>query len=146
MAASDRIYSSVESPLMSCRLEQRPDRVERSPTSGRVFLQNCSRVNLTIIYDTHPLSHLDLIVHDIEGKLLPTRHYGTYLFTLFDTFRQLELAPGEIYSHNVSLLRNVEPEITSPGTFDVHAEYAYADRIFRSNVVRVVLKKAHLLD
>lgn len=132
--------------MLTCRLQQRSERDERDPTSGLVQLRNQSRQRLIIEHETHPFEHLDLLVHDLAGNRLPARHYGTCVFTRFGSRYELILEPEEVYQFNVSLLHNVEPRITAPGIFDVQAEYEYADRIIRSNIVRVVLKKEHLQD
>jgi hypothetical protein len=116
--------------LLACRLRHRRGGRGSSPTAGEVEIENISSEAIEIEVTMHPLQYLDLRVTDADGKLVPAPPYGN-IFSPRETSYFLRLAPGEKYTHNVSLLGNIPEERCFPGTYIVQAVYEY-------NGVRVV--------
>ncbi len=72
----------------------------------------------------HPLQYLNLVITDARGDLLPAAPYGN-IFSPREIPAIFRLAPGETYTHNVSLLGTIPEEKQLPGTYTVCAVYEY---------------------
>jgi hypothetical protein len=107
-----------------CRLRRPVGRRESSPTAGEVEIENVSPDAIEIQVAMHPLQYLDLLIRDAAGAFVPAAPYG-HLFSPRETPYVLRLAPGEKYTHNVSLLGTVPEAEQLPGTYSVQAVYEY---------------------
>jgi hypothetical protein len=126
---------------LACRLRHRPGRRGPSPTAGEVEIENISQEEICIEVTMHPLQYLDLAITDAAGAPLPTRPYGN-IFSPRETPYLLRLAPGEKYTHNVSLLGNVAAEKQLPGAYTVQAVYEHNGLRAVSEPVSVCLPPA----
>jgi hypothetical protein len=109
---------------IACRLRHRLERRESSPTAGEIELENLSSDVIEIEVTMHPLQYLDLVITDAAGARVPARPYG-HIFSPRETPYIFRLAPGEKYTHNVSLLGNISEEKQLPGIYTVRARYEY---------------------
>ncbi len=107
-----------------CRLRHRVGRRGPSPTAGEVELENVTDGPVEIEVFMHPLQYLDLTVTDSAGATVSTHPYG-HFFSPRETPYFLRLAPGEKYTHTVSLLGTVPEDKWLPGTYTVWAVYEY---------------------
>jgi hypothetical protein len=89
-----------------------------------VEIENISPDVIEIEVTMHPLQYLDLVIRDAAGDLVPAPPYG-HIFSPRETPYLFRLAPGEKYTHSVSLLGNVPADRQLPGTYTVRAEYEY---------------------
>lgn len=64
------------------------------------------------------------MVTDSEGTVVSKRHYAD-IFSPPGEICTLRLAPGEKYTHNVSLLGNVPVVKRQPGYYTIRAVYEY---------------------
>src|ERR1700693_1476228 len=92
-----------------CRLRHRVGRGGPSPTAGEVEVDKATNETSDINYDSPPLQYFDLVVFDSGGAAVSTRPYSNVFSPLGGT-STLRLAPGEKYTHNVSLMGNVPEE------------------------------------
>jgi hypothetical protein len=90
-----------------------------------VEIENVSSDVIEIEVTMHPLQYLNLVIRDAAGDLVPAPPYG-HIFSPRETPYFFRLAPGEKYTHNVSLLGLIPPEEQLPGTYTVRAVYEYA--------------------
>jgi hypothetical protein len=109
---------------VACRLRHRIGRPGSSPTAGEVEIENVSPDIIEIEVTMHPLQYLNLVITDAAGDLVHAPPYGD-AFSPRESPYILRLAPGEKYTHNVSLLGNVPEEARLSGTFTVRAVYEY---------------------
>jgi len=109
---------------IACRLRHRVGRRGSSPTAGEVEIENISPAVIEIEVGMHPLQYLDLVIKNATGKIVPGAPYG-HLFSPRDVPYILRLAPGEKYTHNVSLLGTVAESDQLPGVYSVQAVYEY---------------------
>lgn len=107
-----------------CRLRHRLGRRESSPTAGEVEIENVSSDAIEMEVTMHPLQYLNLVITDAAGDLVSAAPYGN-IFSPREIPYLLRLAPGEKYTHNVSLLGTVAEENQLAGTYTVHAVYEY---------------------
>jgi hypothetical protein len=109
---------------LTCRLRHRLERRGRSPSAGEVEIENVSADAIEIAAPMHPLQYLDLVITDAAGNLVPAEPYGN-IFSPREIPYLVRLAPGEKYTHVVSLLGTVPEEKLLPGTYTVRAVYEY---------------------
>ena len=109
---------------LACRLRHRLGRRRPSPAAGEVEIENISRDVVEIEVTMHPLQHLRLEVTNALGHPVPAAPYG-HLFSPREAPSLLRLAPGEKYTHPVSLLGTIPEEQQSPGTYTVRAVYEH---------------------
>ncbi len=109
---------------LACRLRHRVGRRGPSPTAGEVEIENVSRDVVEIEVTMHPLQYLRLEITNALGDPVPAAPYG-HLFSPREAPTLLRLAPGEKYTHPVSLLGTVAEEKQSAGTYTVQAIYEY---------------------
>jgi hypothetical protein len=107
---------------LACRLRQRLGRPGGSPTAGEVEIENVSPDVIEIQVTMHPLQYLNLVITDPMGNLVPAPPYGD-MFSPRETPYAFRLAPGEKYTHNVSLLGNVPEDKRLAGSYRVRAIY-----------------------
>jgi hypothetical protein len=105
-------------------LRRREGRRGVSPTAGEVEIENVSPNVVEIKGTMHPLQYLNLVILDERGRPVPAAPYGN-LFSPRERPYVLRLAPGESYTHNVSLLGTIAPDKQVPGTYTVQAVYEY---------------------
>jgi hypothetical protein len=117
------VAPSVPATLV-CRLRHRAGRWGPTPTAGEVELENVTQQTIEINSDRHPLQYFDLVVLDSGGATVSARPYGN-IFSPLGRISTLRLAPGEKYTHNVSLLGNVPEEQRRPGDYAVRGVYDY---------------------
>jgi hypothetical protein len=101
-----------------------------------VEIENISAEPIEIEVTMHPLQYLNVLVTDETGNVLPAPPYG-HLFSPREGAYVLRLAPGEKYTHNVSLLGTLIEEKQLPGTYTVRCVYEYGDLKAVSEPVRV---------
>jgi hypothetical protein len=122
------LNQKAESPaaqaILVCRLRHKQLLRGSSATAGEIELENSSPDVLEIETDRHPLQYLNLVVTDASGSVLSAGHYGD-IFSPRGRIDTLRLAPGAKYQHPVSLLETLPQEKRVPGTYAVHAVYAY---------------------
>jgi hypothetical protein len=110
---------------IACRLRhQAGGRRGPSPTAGEVEIENISPEVIEIEVTMHPLQYLDMEITDAAGNLIPAAPYG-HIFSPCGTPYTFRLAPGEKYTHNVSLFGTLPQEKRLPGTYTVRAVYEY---------------------
>jgi hypothetical protein len=109
---------------LACRLRHSVGRNGFSPTAGEVEIENVSSSAIDLEVTMHPLQYLTMVITDATGDLVPARPYD-HIFSPRETPYLFRLAPGEKYTHNVSLLGNISKEKLLPGTYTVHAVYEY---------------------
>lgn len=114
-------------PVLTCRLRRklRLRHGPASPLAGEVELENLSQNSIEIEWDRHPLQHLDLVITDAAGSLVPATPYSDGFSPYSVTPQIFRLEPGEKYIHNVGLLGGVPKEKRLPGTYTVRAVYQY---------------------
>jgi hypothetical protein len=117
------IVPAVRSAII-CRLRHRIGRWGPSPAAGEVELENVTGETIEIHCDRHPLQYFDLVVLDSSGATVSARPYGN-IFSPLGNVSTLRLAPGERYTHNVSLLGNVPEEQRKPGDYLAQGVYHY---------------------
>jgi hypothetical protein len=110
--------------LLVCRLRHKKLARGQSLTAGEIELENASSGVIEIDSDRHPLQYLNLVVTDSQGVLLSEGHYGD-VFSPRGRIDTVRLAPGEKYTHNVSLLGTVAEGNKTPGTYVVRAVYEH---------------------
>jgi hypothetical protein len=110
--------------VLACRLRHRTRGRGLSPTAGEVEIENVSPEVIEIEVRMHPLQYLDLVITDAAGNTIPAPPYGQ-VFSPREIPYTFRLAPGEKYTHNVSLLGNIPEEKRLPGTYTVRAVYEY---------------------
>jgi hypothetical protein len=110
--------------ILECRIRHRVGRAGPSPTSGEIEIENVSPNAIDIEVSMHPLQFLNLVITDAAGNLLPAAPYGD-LFSPCETPYILSLAPGEKFTHNVSLLGTLPKEKQLPGSYSVRAVFEY---------------------
>jgi hypothetical protein len=86
----------------------------------------------------HPLQYLDLVITDAAGAPVPAAPYGN-IFSPREVPYLFRLAPGEKYTHNVSLLGTIPEGKQLPGTYTVRGVYEYRGLRAVSEPVRVRL-------
>jgi hypothetical protein len=101
-----------------------------------VEIENVSADVVEIAVTMHPLQYLHLVITDAAGNLVPAAPYGN-IFSPRETPYLFRLAPGEKYTHNVSLLGTIPEEQQSPGLYLVRAIYEY-------NGLRAVSEPLHV--
>jgi hypothetical protein len=89
-----------------------------------VEIENVSSEVIEIEVMMHPLQNLDLVIVDEAGAIVPAAPYS-YIFSPHGAPYNFRLAPGEKYTHCVSLLGTLPYEERLPGTYTVHAIYEY---------------------
>ena len=87
-------------------------------------LKNISRDVVEIEVTMHPLQHLRMDITNALGDPVPAAPYG-HIFSPREAPYVLRLAPGEKYTHPVSLLGTIPEEQHSPGGYTVRAVYEY---------------------
>jgi len=107
-----------------CRLRHPVGRRGASPAAGEVEIENVSQEVIEIEVTMHPLQYLNLVITDAVGNLVPAAAYGN-IFSPREIPYMFRLAPGEKYTHNVSLLGNIPEERQLPGSYTVCAVYEY---------------------
>jgi len=107
-----------------CRLRHRVGRRGASATAGEVEIENVSHEVIEIEVTMHPLQYLNLVITDAAGNLVPASPYGN-IFSPREIPSILRLAPGERYTHNVSLLGNIPEEKKLTGSYTIRATYEY---------------------
>jgi hypothetical protein len=131
--SASTIAPSEAKATIVCRLRHRAG---KSPTAGEVELENVSQKAIEIEVTMHPLQYLDLVITDANGKLVEASPYGN-IFSPREVSYVFRLAPGEKYTHNVSLLGNVPQEKQAPGKYSVKAFYEYEGLMAVSDPVEV---------
>jgi hypothetical protein len=116
--------STETGAVLACRLRLRVGRHGSSPSAGEVEIENVSPDVIEIEVTIHPLQYLEVVISDAAGDLVPAAPYG-HLFSPREAPYLLRLAPGEKYTHPVSLLGTVLQEKLLPGPYTVRAVYEY---------------------
>ena len=113
---------------------------------GDLELRNDSKEPIVIKYKYDPTDHLNLEVHDSNGKLLPNEipNYGGMYETLTPPAKPLTLTikPGETHRRSLVLLGQICRTSTSPapGKYTVEAVYKWGGKEYRSNKVTLQVR------
>jgi hypothetical protein len=91
---------------------------------AEVELENRSDTVLEIEYRMTALQHLNLVIHDSQGNLVSTGHFGDRFAPAFESYF-LRLAPGEKFAANVHLFATMPRGPIAPGIYGVQAVYEY---------------------
>jgi hypothetical protein len=132
--------SKAVAPTLACRLRhQAGDGGRLTPIAGEVELENLSADPIEIEMFAHPLEHLDLAITDAAGRPVPAMPYGGIFSPFTPTPYIFRLAPGEKYTHCVSLLGTLPKEKRLPGSYTVRAIYDYNGLRAVSEPLQVVI-------
>ena len=123
---------------LACRLRRPLEGRGLSPVAGEVEIENLSPDEIAIEVTMHPLQYLNVVITDAAGDRVSAAPYG-HLFSPREIPYVLRLAPGEKYTHPVSLLGTLPAERQLPGTYTVRAVYEYKGLKAVSEPLRVQL-------
>jgi hypothetical protein len=121
-----------------CRLRRKPG---RSPTAGEVELENTSPSVVELEVRSSPLQYLNLVTTGPSGAVVSDWYYGDLFSPLAEPYT-FQLAPGEKFTANISLLGNVPEDKRLPGVYTVTAVYDYRGLRVVSEEIRVEVKNA----
>jgi hypothetical protein len=122
MAEQTTAAKRATQAALVCRLRHKQLSRAKTELAGEVELENTSADVVDIKIHMHPLEHLNLVVTDVDGKVVSSGHYGDIFSPVGET-RSFRLAPGAKFIHNVCLLETVPQEKRKPGRYQVQAVY-----------------------